>query len=99
MKRRNHDVEVLKKRLDKHGDNWRSVPMVAPHPKGKTEQKRRGPKPKNKPGADGGEASTTGSNPPAVRKPRKQRAKQQPPTTNLSASIPLPQPTQTQMGT
>ncbi|KAH8266115.1 hypothetical protein KR038_003489 [Drosophila bunnanda] len=104
VKRRNHDVELLKRRLDKHGDNWRSVPMVAPHPKGKTEQKRRGPKPKNKPATDGGVgAATTGSgqgtNSPSVRKPRKQRAKLQPPTTSLSATIPSPQPSQTQMGT
>ncbi|KAH8373343.1 hypothetical protein KR009_001294 [Drosophila setifemur] len=95
LRRRNQDVELLKKRLDKHGDNWRSVPMVAPHPKGKTEQKRRGPKPKNKPAADGGE--TTGSvSATSARKPRKQRAKQ--PATSLGAII-LPPQTQTQMGT
>lgn len=41
------DVELLKRRLDHHNDNWRSLPMVAPHPKRKIEQKR-GPKPKNK---------------------------------------------------
>ncbi|XP_016982244.1 TCF3 fusion partner homolog [Drosophila rhopaloa] len=98
VRRRNHDVELLKKRLDKHGDNWRSVPMVAPHPKGKTEQKRRGPKPKNKQAADGTEVpgSTPGSNPSTARKPRKQRAKQ--PPTNLNTIIPPPHP-QPQLGT
>ncbi|KAH8368665.1 hypothetical protein KR084_004293 [Drosophila pseudotakahashii] len=97
VRRRNHDVELLKRRLDKHGDDWRSVPMVAPHPKGKTEQKRRGPKPKNKQAADGTGAlgaSVPGSNPQAARKPRKQKAKQ-PPTT-FSPIVPPPQP---QLGT
>ncbi|KAH8315589.1 hypothetical protein KR059_003560 [Drosophila kikkawai] len=97
VKRRNHDVELLKKRLDKHGDNWRSVPMVAPHPKGKMEQKRRGPKPKNKAATEGGVGAATpgagpGTNSPAVRKPRKQRAKLQPPGTNPSPTLPAPQP-------
>ncbi|XP_017041565.1 TCF3 fusion partner homolog [Drosophila ficusphila] len=98
VRRRNRDVELLKKRLDKHGDNWRSVPMVAQHPKGKTEQKRRGPKPKNKQSADGTSApgSTPGPNPPAARKPRKQRAKQQ--LTNFQPTIP-PQHSQPQPGT
>ncbi|XP_017072223.1 TCF3 fusion partner homolog [Drosophila eugracilis] len=92
VRRRNHDVELLKRRLDKHGDNWRSVPMVAPHPKGKTEQKRRGPKPKNKQGTDepGTPGSGPGSNPPAARKPRKQKAKQ--PLGNFQPIIPPPQP-------
>lgn len=47
IRRRVRDVELLKRRLDRHNDNWRSLPMVAPHPKRKIEQKR-GPKPKNK---------------------------------------------------
>ncbi|XP_017008286.2 uncharacterized protein [Drosophila takahashii] len=98
VKRRNHDVELLKRRLDKHGDDWRSVPMVAPHPKGKTEQKRRGPKPKNKQAADGTGAlgSVPGSNPPAARKPRKQKPKQPPTTFNPIVPPPHPQP---QLGT
>ncbi|KAI8041411.1 TCF3 fusion partner homolog [Drosophila gunungcola] len=98
VRRRNHDVELLKRRLDKHGDNWRSVPMVAPHPKGKTEQKRRGPKPKNKQDTDGTgvPGSAPGSNPPTARKPRKQRAKQ--PPTNLNPIIPPPH-AQPQLGT
>lgn len=75
IRRRNHDVELLKKRLDKHGDNWRSLPMEAPHPKGKTEQKRRGPKPKNKQPIDG-EATSSGATNPAAKKPRKQKVKQ-----------------------
>ncbi|XP_016956262.1 TCF3 fusion partner homolog [Drosophila biarmipes] len=92
VRRRNHDVEILKRRLDKHGDDWRSVPMVAPHPKGKTEQKRRGPKPKNKQAADGTGApgSEAGSNPPVPRKPRKPKAK--PPTTAFNSIIPPPHP-------
>ncbi|XP_022216804.1 uncharacterized protein LOC111070512 [Drosophila obscura] len=81
LRRRNFDVDMLKRRLDKHGDNWRSVPMVAPHPKGKTEQKRRGPKPKNKQAPDGGTAPTN-----ATRKPRKQRAKQPQPQPNLNST-------------
>ncbi|KNC24012.1 hypothetical protein FF38_11598 [Lucilia cuprina] len=47
IRRRVRDVELLKRRLDQHNDNWRALPMVAPHPKRKIEQKR-GPKPKNK---------------------------------------------------
>lgn len=47
IRRRVRDVELLKKCLDRHNDIWRSLPMVAPHPKRKIEQKR-GPKPKNK---------------------------------------------------
>lgn len=47
IRRRVRDVEIVKRRLDRHNDNWRSLPMVAPHPKRKIEQKR-GPKPKNK---------------------------------------------------
>ncbi|EDW94591.1 TCF3 fusion partner homolog [Drosophila yakuba] len=90
VRKRNHDVELLKRRLDKHGDNWRSVPMVAPHPKGKTEQKRRGPKPKNKQAADetGAPGSEPGSSTPAARKPRKQKAKQ--PPINLNPAIAPP---------
>lgn len=84
-------MELLKKRLDKHGDNWRSLPMEAPHPKGKTEQKRRGPKPKNKQPIDGeASASAATTNPPA-KKPRKQKAKQ--PTSPSS----IVQPTQLQI--
>jgi len=98
VRRRNHDVEILKRRLDKHGDDWRSVPMVVPHPKGKTEQKRRGPKPKNKQAADGTGApgSEPGSNPPVPRKPRKQKAK--PPTATFNPIVPPPHP-QPQLGT
>lgn len=61
------------------------MPMVAPQPKGKPEQKRRGPKPKNK------QASTeTISEPPQTdtRKPRKQRVKKQQPATGASVSTP-----------
>ena len=47
IRRRFKDVELLKHRLDRYNDNWRSLPMVAPHPKRKIEQKR-GPKPKPK---------------------------------------------------
>ncbi|EDV41019.1 uncharacterized protein Dana_GF23636 [Drosophila ananassae] len=90
IRRRNHDVELLKKRLDKHGDNWRSLPMEAPHPKGKTEQKRRGPKPKNKQPIDG-EATSSGATNPAAKKPRKQKVKQ--PTSPSS----IVHPTQPQM--
>ncbi|EDW46533.1 TCF3 fusion partner homolog [Drosophila sechellia] len=94
VRRRNHDVELLKRRLDKHGDNWRSVPMVAPHPKGKTEQKRRGPKPKNKQAADetGAPGSEPGPNTPAARKPRKQKAKQPPINPNPVIAPPHLQP-------
>ncbi|KAH8261061.1 hypothetical protein KR044_002814, partial [Drosophila immigrans] len=74
LRRRTYDVELLKRRLDKHGDNWRSVPMVAQQPKGKPEQKRRGPKPKNKqPNVDA--AQDGGAQQIAGRKPRKQRVK------------------------
>ncbi|XP_017109761.1 TCF3 fusion partner homolog [Drosophila bipectinata] len=93
IRRRDYDVKLLKKRLDKHGDNWRSVPMEAPHPKGKTEQKRRGPKPKNKQPIDG-EATAPGSTIPAAKKPRKQRVKQ--PTSPSSIVQPIqPQTTLT----
>ncbi|XP_034482276.1 TCF3 fusion partner homolog [Drosophila innubila] len=86
LRRRTYDVELLKRRLDKHGDNWRSVPMVAPQPKGKPEQKRRGPKPKNK------QANTDGTNEAqqtVTRKPRKQRAKKQ--QTEVNAALAIPQ--------
>ncbi|XP_075161091.1 uncharacterized protein LOC142233914 [Haematobia irritans] len=66
IRRRNRDVEILKARLDRHNDSWRSLPMVAPHPKRKIEQKR-GPKPKNK---DNSNAETI-----KEKKPRKQRVK------------------------
>ncbi|XP_068142328.1 TCF3 fusion partner homolog [Drosophila tropicalis] len=46
LRRRNNDIELLKRRLDEHGDQWRKVPVAVPLPKGKTEQKTRGPKPK-----------------------------------------------------
>eukprot|EP00099_Drosophila_melanogaster_P027766 NP_730354.2 uncharacterized protein Dmel_CG32202 [Drosophila melanogaster] len=94
VRRRNHDVELLKRRLDKHGDDWRSVPMEAPHPKGKTEQKRRGPKPKNKQAADetGAPGSEPGPNTPAARKPRKQKAKQAPINPNPVIAPPHQQP-------
>ncbi|XP_065360393.1 uncharacterized protein LOC135954242 [Calliphora vicina] len=65
IRRRVRDVELLKRRLDLHNDNWRALPMVAPHPKRKIEQKR-GPKPKNK--------DTNGSE-QKEKKVRKQRAK------------------------
>lgn len=66
IRRRGRDVEILKARLDRHNDPWRNLPMVAPHPKRKIEQKR-GPKPKNK------DANAE----PIVKekKPRKQRVK------------------------
>ncbi|XP_013113069.1 uncharacterized protein LOC106091177 [Stomoxys calcitrans] len=67
IRRRVRDVEILKVRLDRHNDAWRSLPMVAPHPKRKIEQKR-GPKPKNK-----DNNAETGSN--KEKKPRKQRVK------------------------
>lgn len=87
LRRRTYDVELLKRRLDKHGDNWRSVPMVAPQPKGKPEQKRRGPKPKNKQANTDGtqEAQQTGQQP---RKPRKQRTKKQQIEVNPPTVIP-----------
>ncbi|KAM7358934.1 uncharacterized protein ACRADG_003722 [Cochliomyia hominivorax] len=65
IRRRVRDVELLKRRLDQHNDNWRSLPMVAPHPKRKIEQKR-GPKPKNK-DSNGNDAKE--------KKVRKQRVK------------------------
>ncbi|XP_036325871.1 uncharacterized protein LOC118738927 [Rhagoletis pomonella] len=67
LRRRTRDVELLKRRLDKHNDVWRQLPMVAPHPKRKIEQKR-GPKPKPKIPT---EESTDGK----VKKVRKQRMK------------------------
>ncbi|ALC44154.1 CG32202, partial [Drosophila busckii] len=73
LRRRTYDVELLKRRLDRHGDNWRAVPMVAPQPKGKPEQKRRGPKPKSKQTSE--EAGTAYAQHTEVRKPRKQRVK------------------------
>ncbi|KAH8410744.1 hypothetical protein KR222_002200 [Zaprionus bogoriensis] len=91
LRRRTYDVELLKRRLDKHGDNWRSVPMVAPQPKGKPEQKRRGPKPKNKQAAADPTAETPQQTAP--RKPRKQRAKKQ--QTDATAVVPTtPTPAQ-----
>lgn len=78
-------MELLKRRLDKHGDNWRSVPIVAPQPKGKPEQKRRGPKPKNKQAS----TETTSEIPQTdARKPRKQRVKKQKPEACASATTP-----------
>ncbi|XP_005187607.1 uncharacterized protein LOC101887857 [Musca domestica] len=69
IRRRTRDVEILKARLDRHNDGWRSLPMVAPHPKRKIEQKR-GPKPKNKDiNTNTAEATTK------EKKPRKQRVK------------------------
>lgn len=65
---------LLKNKLDKHGDNWRSIPMVVPQPKGKPEQKRRGPKPKSKQVASNAAAEVQDT---APRKPRKQRMKPQ----------------------
>lgn len=65
IRRRVRDVEIVKRRLDRHNDNWRSLPMVAPHPKRKIEQKR-GPKPKNK---------ENNTNEPKEKKQRKPRAK------------------------
>ncbi|XP_034111471.1 uncharacterized protein LOC117572624 [Drosophila albomicans] len=88
LRRRTYDVELLKRRLDKHGDNWRSVPMVPPQPKGKPEQKRRGPKPKNKqPNADGTHESEAQQM--LGRKPRKQRVKKQ--STDVNARTVMPQ--------
>ncbi|KAM8708596.1 hypothetical protein ACLKA7_015549 [Drosophila subpalustris] len=85
LRRRTYDVELLKRRLDKHGDNWRSVPMVAPQPKGKPEQKRRGPKPKNKQIITDG---THEQQQTATRKPRKQREKKQQTEVNAASAIP-----------
>ncbi|XP_011189054.2 uncharacterized protein LOC105216315 [Zeugodacus cucurbitae] len=70
LRRRTRDVELLKRRLDKHNDIWRQLPMVAPHPKRKIEQKR-GPKPKPK---NPTEEPTEGK----VKKVRKQRMKKNP---------------------
>ncbi|CAD7005988.1 unnamed protein product [Ceratitis capitata] len=70
LRRRTRDVELLKRRLDKHNDIWRQLPMVAPHPKRKIEQKR-GPKPKPK---NITEEPTDGK----VKKVRKQRTKKNP---------------------
>ncbi|KAI8117286.1 hypothetical protein CVS40_10856 [Lucilia cuprina] len=41
IRRRVRDVELLKRRLDQHNDNWRALPMVAPHPKHQKEKKVR----------------------------------------------------------
>lgn len=85
LRRRTFDVELLKKRLDKHGDNWRAVPMVAPQPKGKPEQKRRGPKPKNKQAS----TETTAETPQTdARKQRKQRVKKQQPDASAVPTTP-----------
>ncbi|XP_053956598.1 uncharacterized protein LOC128862153 [Anastrepha ludens] len=83
LRRRTRDVELLKRRLDKHNDVWRQLPMVAPHPKRKIEQKR-GPKPKPKniteePG-DG-----------KIKKVRKQRMKKNVPPQPGSAEITMQQ--------
>ncbi|XP_073838762.1 uncharacterized protein [Musca autumnalis] len=69
IRRRARDVEILKARLDRHNDGWRSLPMIAPHPKRKIEQKR-GPKPKNK-----DTSATNAEATPKEKKPRKQRVK------------------------
>lgn len=85
LRRRTRDVELLKRRLDKHNDIWRQLPMVAPHPKRKIEQKR-GPKPKPK---NPTEEPTEGK----VKKVRKQRMKKTiaPQRNNVEGSIqPLP---------
>ncbi|EDV98022.1 uncharacterized protein LOC6558575 [Drosophila grimshawi] len=74
LSRRTYDVELLKKRLDKHGDNWRSVPMVTPQARGKPEQKRRGPKPKSIPNATDLSAEIEHK---TFRKSRKERVKKQ----------------------
>ncbi|XP_017955260.1 uncharacterized protein LOC108650579 [Drosophila navojoa] len=74
LRRRAYEVMLLKRKLDKHGDNWRSMPIVVPKPKGKPEQKRRGPKPKSKSSASNAAAEVQD---PAFRKPRKQRMKPQ----------------------
>ncbi|KAH8371554.1 hypothetical protein KR093_007966 [Drosophila rubida] len=90
LRRRTYDVELLKRRLDKHGDNWRSVPMVAPQPKGKPEQKRRGPKPKNKQANPDGTQDGGGPQQIAGRKPRKQRVKKQVADVNVTSNV-MPQ--------
>ncbi|EDW19792.1 uncharacterized protein LOC6583651 [Drosophila mojavensis] len=74
LRRRTYDVMLLKNKLDKHGDNWRSIPMMVPQPKGKPEQKRRGPKPKSKHVVSNAAAEVKD---PTPRKPRKQRMKPQ----------------------
>lgn len=81
LRRRVRDVELLKRRLDKHNDIWRQLPMVAPHPKRKIEQKR-GPKPKPKNPTD---EPTEGK----VKKVRKQRMKKNltPQTNNVEGSM------------
>uniref|UniRef100_A0A1A9WEL6 INO80 complex subunit F domain-containing protein n=1 Tax=Glossina brevipalpis TaxID=37001 RepID=A0A1A9WEL6_9MUSC len=87
IRRRVQDVELLKKCLDRHNDIWRSLPMVAPHPKRKIEQKR-GPKPKNK----------DLCNQQKEKKVRKQRMKKTndelvktPDTNNINQTFNLPQ--------
>ncbi|XP_037936660.1 uncharacterized protein LOC119670464 [Teleopsis dalmanni] len=47
LRKKQRDIELLKRRLDKFNDGWRSIPMVAANPKRKIEQKR-GRKPKVK---------------------------------------------------
>lgn len=47
MRRRERDVAILKKRLDRYNDNWRALPVILPNPKRKI-QRKRGPKPKIK---------------------------------------------------
>uniref|UniRef100_A0A034WT17 INO80 complex subunit F domain-containing protein n=1 Tax=Bactrocera dorsalis TaxID=27457 RepID=A0A034WT17_BACDO len=85
LRRRTRDVELLKRRLDKHNDIWRQLPMVAPHPKRKIEQKR-GPKPKPK---NLTEEPTEGK----VKKVRKQRMKKNPvPQQNNADGITQPLP-------
>ncbi|XP_067613415.1 uncharacterized protein [Eurosta solidaginis] len=71
LRRRTRDVELLKRRLDKHNDIWRQLPMVAPHPKRKIEQKR-GPKPKPKIPTEEQQTPTAEGK---VKKVRKQRTK------------------------
>lgn len=82
LRRRAYDVMLLKSKLDKHGDNWRAVPMMVPQPKGKPEQKRRGPKPKSKQIASNVTAEVQDV---APRKPRKQRVKPQPNTHQMQS--------------
>ncbi|XP_011198189.2 uncharacterized protein LOC105222531 [Bactrocera dorsalis] len=85
LRRRTRDVELLKRRLDKHNDIWRQLPMIAPHPKRKIEQKR-GPKPKPK---NLTEEPTEGK----VKKVRKQRMKKNPvPQQNNADGITQPLP-------
>ncbi|XP_064548536.1 TCF3 fusion partner homolog [Drosophila montana] len=79
LRRRTHDLVLLKKKLDKHGDDWRSIPMMGPQPKGKPEQKRRGPKPKSKQTMTDVTSETTC-------KPRKQRVKKQPSDANATTA-------------